>query len=80
MSATRVYLREKGGPAVPYTALIGREETLVRYQSVIDPARHFDVVRVPHRGDLEWLGEWHRSWSDEARDRFIADVRALPHD
>lgn len=78
MTATRVFLREPGGAAVPYTALISRTDTLVRYQSVIDPAKHFDVVRIPHSGDPVWLSEWHLAWSDAARNRLLEDVRALP--
>lgn len=80
MSATRVVRREPSGATVDYVALIGREDTLVRYLSVIEPDRYYDVVRVPHGGEPEWIDEWYLAWSDEAREQLLADVRALPRD
>jgi hypothetical protein len=54
--------------AQPYTALIDCEGVLVRYTSVIDPDQHFDVLRMPYAGELEWIdSSWGWLWSLETR-------------
>ena len=66
-----------GGVPVPYTVVIEGCEAVVRYQSVIDPDRHWDVVTVPHGGEPSWAAAPAWEWSDEAREAVVARVRQL---
>lgn len=64
--------------AQPYTALIDRDGVLVRYTSVIDPDRHFDVLRLPYVGEPVWIdSSWGWLWSAETRDLLAAAAAEL---
>ena len=78
MTTTVVRVEIPSGAArVPYTALIDETGVLLRYTSVIDPAHHFDVLKVPPIGAPEWLGQWNVLWDRELRDALVNHLRSL---